>query len=224
MTDHLARNSDRSYWLTSCSLTTALAKEREGIAARLLWDKFRFWSRSSSSCSPIAVKIATAWCSVRETCTEKDWQRHKGSKPFEYLDFEYWTPSVQSRSFNKHTQCVFVFKKLRAIKQQWCQLLDCTWETTTSSMLVRAFARRHGHTDDMFVPVRSSLLSVGSFRSTLKKSNSLDVSIKDNHYHHCIVVSTRGPSLSPLWLWPWRASPSLWHLWLLCFASRRCLL
>ena len=120
--------------------------------------------------------------------------------------------------------CVFVFERLRAIKQQWYQLLHWTWETTTSSMIVRAFARRHGHTDDMFIPVRSSLLSVGNFKSTLKKSNSWEVATKDNHYHHCIVASTKGPSLSPLLLWPWRASPSLWHLWLLCFASRRCLL
>ena len=112
---------------------------------------------------------------------------------------------------------------MRPIKQQWCEHLHWTWETTTSSMLVRAFARRHGHTDDMFIPVRSSLLSVGDFMSTLKKSNSWDVYAKDNHYHHCIVATTRGPLLSPL-LWPWRASPSLWHLWLLCFASRRCLL
>ena len=119
--------------------------------------------------------------------------------------------------------CFFFIEKLRAINQQWCQLLHWTWETTTSSMLVRAFARRHGHTDDMFVPVRSSLLSVGDFMSTLKKSNSWDVYAKDNHYHHCIVATTRGPLLSPL-LWPWRASPSLWHLWLLCFSSRRCLL
>ena len=50
-------------------------------------------------------------------------------------------------------------------------------------MLVKAFARRHGHTDDMFVPVRSSLLSVGNFMSTLKKSNSWDVSAKDKHFH-----------------------------------------
>ena len=55
-------------------------------------------------------------------------------------------------------------------------------------MLVRAFARRHGHTDDMFIPVRSSLLSVGDFMSTLKKSNSWDVSAKDNHYHHIVLL------------------------------------
>ena len=55
-------------------------------------------------------------------------------------------------------------------------------------MLVRAFARRHGHTDDMFVPVRSSLLSVGDFMSTLKKCNSWDVSAKDNHFHHIVLL------------------------------------
>ena len=55
-------------------------------------------------------------------------------------------------------------------------------------MLVRAFARRHGHTDDMFIPVRSSLLSVGNFKSTLKKSNSWEVATKDNHFHHIVLL------------------------------------